>query len=194
MRKRYIAASTVIILATLFSNPIPASAQTELTGDVRLACEAILCLATGSPPNECAPSLRRYFSISFRSFSKTIRGRKSFLNLCPSANYDPQMTALLDAQVKGAGRCDAKSLNVMLVESRGNDGDTVIGNRMPKYCEIYTNHEFTDFAGRVARYVGTPGRDGFWVEAEEYESALARYTARIWVEDEQSSYELCRGC
>lgn len=36
------------------------------TGDRRLACEAVLCLASGLPPQECQPSLRRYFSIQLR--------------------------------------------------------------------------------------------------------------------------------
>ena len=38
-----------------------AKADDTLTGDTKLACEAILCLSTGSTPDECSPSLNHYF-------------------------------------------------------------------------------------------------------------------------------------
>lgn len=31
--------------------------QYELTGDTKLACEAILCLSSGTRPGECGPAL-----------------------------------------------------------------------------------------------------------------------------------------
>ena len=52
-----------------------ASAQDVLTGDTRLACEAILCLSSGTRPSECTPSLSRYFNITKRKLSDTIRAR-----------------------------------------------------------------------------------------------------------------------
>jgi len=76
-------ACAILLSAAL---PLQTQAQDFLTGDTRLACEAILCLASASPPNECAASLERYFSISFRDFSDTARARANFLNLCPRAN------------------------------------------------------------------------------------------------------------
>ncbi len=72
----------VILLSTLAMNTAHADSN-ELTGKVKLACEAILCLSTGSPPGECSPSLSEYFSIDFDDFSDTIQGRINFLNLCP---------------------------------------------------------------------------------------------------------------
>ena len=42
-----------------------------LEGDKRLACEAILCLSSGTRPSECAPSLSRYFGISMKKLSDT---------------------------------------------------------------------------------------------------------------------------
>lgn len=49
-----------------------------LTGDTRLACEAILCLSTGERPSECQPAIRRYFSIVRRTLGKTLaRGATS---------------------------------------------------------------------------------------------------------------------
>lgn len=117
MKKKFFALTA--LLAVLGSTTTPASAQDVLTGDTRLACEAILCLSTGTQPSECAPSLRRYFSISHRRFSDTIRGRVNFLKLCPVANQTPQMQALVNAQANGAGRCDAQSLNATMTMWRG---------------------------------------------------------------------------
>ena len=89
--------------------------SSELTGKVKLACEAILCLSTGSPPGECSPSLSEYFSIDFDDFSDTIKGRINFLNLCPVSSETPQMKSLVNAIAHGAGRCDAASLNATLI-------------------------------------------------------------------------------
>ena len=184
MKKKLFALSA--LLAALGSTITPASAQDVLTGDTRLACEAILCLSTGTQPSECAPSLRRYFSISHRRFSDTIRGRVNFLKLCPVANQTPQMQALVNAQANGAGRCDAQSLNATMTMWRGyDDGATYINNQMPDYCAAYTGHAYTDFNGTVPRYVGTPERGGYWVEAREYDRALAEYNERIRREDEE---------
>ena len=68
----------------------------ELTGDTRLACEAVLCLSSGTRPGECAPSLRRYFSIHHKKLSDTIRARRDFLRQCP-ASGDDGMPGLIDA-------------------------------------------------------------------------------------------------
>jgi len=184
MKKKLFALTA--LLAALGSSATPASAQDVLTGDTRLACEAILCLSTGTQPSECAPSLRRYFSISHRRFSDTIRGRVNFLKLCPVANQTPQMQALVNAQANGAGRCDAQSLNATMTMWRGyDDGATYISNQMPDYCGAYMGHAYTDFNGTVPRYVGTPERGGYWVEAREYDGALAEYNERIRREDEE---------
>ena len=57
---------------------------TELTGDEKLACEALLCLAAAAArPDECTPSLTRLFSIVLKKPHKTARARADFLNLCP---------------------------------------------------------------------------------------------------------------
>ena len=57
-----------------------------LTGDTRLACEAILCLSSAYRPSECSPSLNRYFSIDDKKARKKIRKRKNFLNKCPAGD------------------------------------------------------------------------------------------------------------
>ena len=78
--KAIIAAS--VVAATAWS-PLAASAQEVLTGDTKLACEAIMCLASPTRPAECTASITKYFSISLRRFSSTLRARKNFLSLCP---------------------------------------------------------------------------------------------------------------
>jgi hypothetical protein len=186
MQRKNLIASAALSAAAFGTIPATASAQEIFTGDTRLACEAILCLSTGTQPGECTPSLRRYFSISHRKLSETIRGRINFLNLCPAANQTPQMAALVNAQANGAGRCDATSLNAVARSWAGSaEGMVYINNQMPSYCTAYTSHAYTDFSGAVPRYVGIPERAGYWVEGRDYERALAEYNARIKAEDEE---------
>ena len=149
-----------------------ANGQQILTGDTRLACEAILCLSSSLRPSECTPSLRRYFGISMRRLSDTIRARANFLKLCPMSDQTPQMSSLVNAIASGAGRCDAEALNATL---RSWNGEKVfINNQVPEYCAVIT-----------AKYVGTPERGGYWVEVSDYERAIAEYKARIVAEDAQ---------
>ncbi|MBK7677435.1 MAG: conjugal transfer protein TrbM [Candidatus Accumulibacter sp.] len=162
----------------------PAGAQEVLTGDTRLACEATLCLATGTRPGECAPSLSRYFSIHKRKWSDTVRARASFLSLCPVSDQTPEMRALVGAMANGAGRCDAASLNVTLrVWNHADGGRVFINNQMPGYCAAYTGHQYTNPGDLAPGYVGTPERGGYWVDARDQDAALARYNDRIAAED-----------
>ena len=153
-------------LAATLCASVPAQADDLFTGDVKLACEAVLCLSSGTRPSECAPSLQRYFSISMKKFSDTLKARKNFLNLCPAA-------------------CDYAALNSTLrVWNWNNDGggETYISNAMPSYCTAYNTNSYTDI--KAPRYVGVPERGGYWVEAGKYDAALAEYNARIKAEDE----------
>lgn len=64
---------------------LAATAQvSSLTQDQTDACEALLCLSSGQPPTECTRSLQRYFSISFKNWSDTVRARSDFLKMCPT--------------------------------------------------------------------------------------------------------------
>lgn len=179
MKKKLFAATAV--LAGALCSAGTANAQDMLSGDTRLACEAILCLSTGSPPSECSSALRRYFSIHKRKLSDTLKARLNFLELCPVSNQTPEMSSLVSAISRGAGRCDAQSLNVTLRSWRGyrEDRQFYISNQMPEYCAAYTRHEYTDLNDTQARYVGTPENGGRWVEARDYERALAEYNAQI---------------
>ena len=180
MKKKLFAIAALV--AALGTSAGSASAQEVLTGDPRLACEAVLCLASGTRPSECAPSLNRYFSISARKLKDTIKKRANFLKLCPASNQSPEMASLVNSMANGAGRCDSQSLNSSLIMYRGWDsGETYISNRMPDYCAAYTGHAYTDFnsSGTMPRYVGTPEEGGYWVEAKDYDRALAEYNARL---------------
>ena len=173
-------------LAIAAATAASAGAQEVLTGDTRLACEATLCLATSTRPSECSPSLSRYFSIHKRKWSDTVRARASFLSLCPVSDQTPEMRALVDAMANGAGRCDAASLNVTLRVWNHWDADggrVLINNQMPGYCVAYTGHQYTDLGDLAPRYVGTPERGGYWVDARDHNAAVARYNDRIAAED-----------
>ena len=175
-----------LTLAAAAAIPAPAGAQAVLTGDSCLAYEAILCLSTGAKPGECSPSLHRYLSISHRKRSDTTRALGNFLKLCPVANQTLEKSVLVNAMANGAGRCDAASLNATLRSwIWESEAMVFIGNQMPGYCAVYTGHAYTDFAGTLPRYVGTPERGGYWIEARDYDRALAGYNARIAAEDAQ---------
>jgi len=177
-------ASAILATSTLAIS-MPTSAQDVLTGDTRLACEALMCLASGTRPNECASSLTKYFSISHRDFSDTIRGRMNFLNLCPASNQTPQMQSFASAIANGAGRCDPASLNIVLRSWGGGYKDNIfsIRNKLPNYCSAYISNEYSNLGGLTPKYVGVPERGGYWVTGSEYDAALAKYNARIAAED-----------
>lgn len=182
MGKKLIAA--VLGLAVASGAAGEAAARDDLlTGDTRLACEAVLCLSTGTRPSECSSSLSRYFGIRKKKLSDTLKARVDFLEMCPASNQTPEMTSLVRAIAHGAGRCDAASLNRSLTYWSGDDGQVYIGNQLPDYCTRYTGHQYTDLADGQARYVGVPERGGHWVEPGDYDRALAAYNERIRRED-----------
>lgn len=84
-----------------------------LTGDTKLACEAMLCLASPVKPPECGAALARYFSIDARKWADVIAKRRSFLNLCPvDASSDPEMYKYKnDILVHLDGECSVSALN-----------------------------------------------------------------------------------
>jgi TrbM len=190
MQRKNLIASAVVAGAALTMS-LPASAQDVLTGDTRLACEAILCLASGTRPNECAPSLAKYFSISYRKFSDTIRGRVNFLNLCPAGNQTPQMSSLVSAIANGAGRCDAASLNQEMLMWNGNydSGTTYISNQLPDYCSAYISNAYSNLGGLTPKYVGDPMNGGYWVPANQYDAALVAYNAWLLQQQQQQQQQ-----
>ena len=158
----------------------PASIKEDLlTGDTRLACEAVLCLSTGNRPSECQPSIRRYFSIKHKRLRDTLKARKNFLKLCPSSN-EQGMPGLINALAEGAGRCDAAELNRVMRATyqtqqcyhRSNKAGgsycvpqrvSYVRNAKPAYCKAYFDHEWT-IADESIRYEGEEKKGGRWVD------------------------------
>lgn len=150
-----------------------ALAQESLQGDEKLACEALLCLSTSSRLAECAPSLQRYFSISYKKFSDTLRGRMNFLNMCPMVT-DTNMAEYKTTVINGSGQCDAASINQSSYVNDG-EGPGHVNNTMPDYCRTYYGAPYMQSASPV--YVGSPSQGGYWVEANDYDTALSAYNA-----------------
>lgn len=179
--------SSVFSVLAFAAAATPAHGQELLQGDTKLACEAILCLSTGQRPSECTPSIHRYFSIRHSKSWDTINARRNFLQLCPKVSSQKGMPELINAIVNGAGMCDASTLNFMLRDRWRSWGDEEgivrISNQLPQHCSAYYGHAFTYFENTKPRYVGTPARGGYWVEASQYAAELARYNARIRAED-----------
>ncbi|MDR0576131.1 MAG: conjugal transfer protein TrbM [Candidatus Accumulibacter sp.] len=174
------------ILFVLCAGFLISPAHAEFTGDVKLACEAILCLSTGQRPSECSPSIKRYFDIQKKKWSKTVSARRDFLNQCPEADADDNMRGLVNAIANGAGQCDAAALNVSsFVQS---DNESYIANDYPTHCDALYSHAYTDLSQYIPRYVGAPSRGGYWVEAKDYDKAKAEYDARIAAEDAANAW------
>ncbi|WP_368044266.1 TrbM/KikA/MpfK family conjugal transfer protein [uncultured Bilophila sp.] len=99
----------LFFIITLLLLPIPASAadhelpqidtdQYELSGDTKLACEAILCLSSGTRPGECGPALSRYFGIS----KKKMEGYRP----CPEKLFEPMPNCRRRRQYTDSRRCN----------------------------------------------------------------------------------------
>lgn len=162
------------------------------TGDTRLACEAILCLSSSQRPDECSASLSRYFNITRLKWSNTVKARRSFLNLCPTAkDVSANMPQLVEDIVNGAGRCDADYLNrtqrVQLKRKvcKGWDNSFIssscntetyygIKNSLPNHCVTYWGNNYTD-VDIAAKYVGTMEQNGRWVPNKDFVTEQARW-------------------
>lgn len=94
MNKSLLAAVSAAVL--FVSMPVQAE---ELTGDAKLACEAILCLSTNTRPTECNESLRRYFSIEHKKAHKTARARRDFLKQCPRDQDNDVVQRLVEQRI-----------------------------------------------------------------------------------------------
>lgn len=115
-----------VTISVLFANDNGLNLNLDtslLTGNTRLACEAILCLSSSIKPGACSPSLKKFFSIRFRHWGDTIKARRNFLKLCPSRdntnvvnqqNYDNYVNNTL---VNLSSYCDANSLNDRIQKS-----------------------------------------------------------------------------
>ncbi|ENT1957311.1 TrbM/KikA/MpfK family conjugal transfer protein [Campylobacter jejuni] len=140
-----------------------AFADDVLTGDTKLACEAILCLSSGTRPAECGPSLARYFAIHFKKPWKTIDARKAFLNLCPIQNdtnvEDLVLKNLVDDVLPSSDprQCTPNYLNTQVETQRSHSTFGIMSYRinpnMPSFCYALINHQYTDY--KMPKYTCT---------------------------------------
>lgn len=156
---------TLILVALSFFLAGAVSAQDLLTGNTRLACEAALCLASGTRPSECDKSLRKYFSIHFTRPDKTLRERKKFLSLCPRGNDEEKLSAAAADATNASQQCDAVTLNRTLTYLDPS-GVYAVDNELPEFCLGNPS---------AARYVGDPLKSGFWAPSADYDRLLTEY-------------------
>ncbi|OCR03149.1 conjugal transfer protein TrbM [Helicobacter pullorum] len=151
MKKAFL---SIFSLSLLIS--IETQAQ-ELTGDTKLACEAILCLSSGTRPSECNPALNRFYSISAKKISDTIKKRRNFLNLCPVSYNDDLVLRDLTQNVLPASNpeeCKPNYLNRQIetkqVFSNSNKNKFFtryyrVNPNIPNHCNILFQHSYTDY-------------------------------------------------
>ena len=155
MKKSLIPALIAFLPCVAFSGSLKDAVKDELTGDTKLACEALLCLSSSERPKECQESLHRYFSIHHhKKPHRTIEMRRDFLKQCPATDEDDNMPSLVNAIANGAGKCDVASLNQTAKyqclsfrdRETGEIHRTSCNPQLPAYCNAYYNHAYTDIA------------------------------------------------
>lgn len=150
-----------------------------LGGQAGLACQALLCLSSsvGGSTSACSPALSHFYGIERRYLDDTLNARFNFLQQCPVTSQSDDMRGLAKALAHGSGRCDARSLNVVLTKMVGplDERRPVTSNKMPSYCSAYHGHGYTDFGDSRPMYVGTPADGGYWTEAKDYDQELVKY-------------------
>lgn len=127
-----------------------------LDGDDRLACEAIMCLSSANPPDQCRPSIRRLFDI------RRHRDRERFLRGCPHTSGDENLESLAQLTAAAWPTCTSDWLNRNHVYYQGDNGPFV-QDRLPVACARHNAHPYTE-ARAMPRYVGEPEAGGRWVD------------------------------
>lgn len=179
------------------------NAQDVFTGDKRLSCEAVLCLASALRPSECMPSIRRYFSIKFSKPHKTITARRNFLNICPtSGTSESQKKILADAGIDITENdktyqslketivhlphdCSALSLNNTIQKQKDCKDCTVyyrIAPTAPHQCQALYRHSWTKinpvYIGNGSWSTKRPTR-ALWFKASEANAEKAKFDAEL---------------
>lgn len=183
--------SAAVIAAFFMGSPVGAE---EFTGELKYACEAVLCLSSSTRPSECSPALNYFFNIKHKRIDKTIKARLNFLNLCPASSETPDMKNLVSALSRGSGRCDAEALNRELRWCSGSwkySGYLHITDVMPDYCRALHGHSYTQLP--PPKYVGDNTRFGRWVEAVDYERELVEYEERMRLLGNRYKGTVCGG-
>lgn len=164
--KKISATITIFFFGIIFLGETSLSwGSDELTGEKKLACEAILCLSSGVRPSECNPSLNYFFGIRRDKPSDTRDARKDFLKKCPDSDA-AGMPSLINVLVDyNCSACTVEKLNARSVEVRiltrtrnhrfsfgSNKYLTVrvVDPELPAFCLKYyaaiAGHEYTAYS------------------------------------------------
>lgn len=206
MKKLLSVAVLASVLASGLFAQTPSFQADELTGDTRLACEAILCLSSGEKPHECDPSIKRYFSIKARKWKDTVNARRNFLKLCPvgdDGENDSEFRKLRDdILVNVSDPCDLNTLNSMVEYSEYQnydcywDGDSEIckygvriSPKLPKSCQLLGSSKYTNVKPKYVcdgNYVSqSDWRKGYTqrqISKQEYDKLYAQNPKSVIVE------------
>jgi hypothetical protein len=160
--------ATLLLSSILFSSDDSSnnsSSPTDmLTGDTKLACEAILCLSSGQRPDECNESIQKYFSIKAKKPQDTIKARQNFLNLCPVDGADKKDEKFADLRdnvlpMTDGRECTAEALNQRIeansYESLGKYYTAYrVNPTVPSQCNSLYNHSYTDIKRPIYKCTG----------------------------------------
>jgi hypothetical protein len=187
MQRKNLIASAALAVAAFGAIPATASAQEILTGDTRLACEAILCLASWHPAR--ANARRRfasYFSITYAQ----------------AVGHDPEAASQLprtcvpvvepDAgNVRAGVGHVATALAVAMPQSLNANAAVFVdrattmarrtsATRCPDYCAAYTDARLHRLQRAPSRAMsGRQSGAGIGSKRADYDRALAEYNERI---------------
>lgn len=116
-----------------------------LTGDEKLSCEAILCLATSTRPSECSPALKRYFGIKHRKPHDTFKARLNFLNICPKDTSDLSKEQLAKIGIDKEEQDSNMATLTNAIANLPHDclADT-LNQQVERKCLIYGDHNHCD--------------------------------------------------
>lgn len=173
---------SILIMPMLIHSEAVLADADILTGNKRTACEVILCLSSsvGSGLSECKSPLKKYFSISAKKWKDTLKKRRKFLDLCPTANEDAKMAALTTILQHQQYACDAETLNSR-IENKWymNTSKMKIQSYMPSFCNDLYNHEFTEYSQiKKPKYVCDPNK---WYSVEDWNRGFEKVeVSRKW--------------
>jgi len=142
---RFLFALSWVLSLAVFVAVVPAWAQQTFEGEKKQACEAVMCLSSGERPEECQPSLKKYFSIKAKKPWKTLKMRKEFLKKCPSGGYEGKEEHL-DALVQGSEVCEMPNLLAQI-----NTNAPPYTQAIPEHCLTLANHQYTTEYGLPIR-------------------------------------------
>lgn len=164
----------------------------ELTGDTRLACEAILCLSSGTRPAECQPALHRYFSIKLKKWKKTVKARMNFLKLCPVDGADIKDPVFADLRdnvlpYSDPTKCTAQYFNShpdteCLQENCGEKKCICIEYKykpkasIPQECKAVVEHQYTNIKPKnICSNIKWYSQDSWYSGQEKVEISKSEY-------------------